>query len=58
MEGGKNTITCITWGGLQKMTVAFWDKYCDESHTLLGAAWQPAGFNLAAFEADLAELNG
>lgn len=54
----RTTINCITWGGVQKMTVDFWDKYCDESHCLLGAAWQPAGFNLAQFEADLAGLNG
>ena len=52
------TITCITWGGLQKMTVAFWDKYCDESHTLLGAAWDPAGFDLTQLEADLATVSG
>lgn len=54
----RTTINCITWGGVQKMTVDFWDKYCDESHTLLGAAWQPAGFNLKQFETDLSGLNG
>src|SRR5208337_1218983 len=43
----RTTITCITWGGLQKMTVDFWDKYCDESHCLLACAWQPSGVNLA-----------
>ncbi len=56
--GGATTITCITWGQLQKMTVAFWDKYCDESHTLLGAAWQPSGINLAQLEADMALVTG
>jgi hypothetical protein len=55
---GKTTITCITWGGLQKMTEAFWDKYCDESHTLLGAAWTPAGIELSQLEADLATVSG
>jgi hypothetical protein len=55
---GATTITCITWGQLQKMTVAFWDKYCDESHTLLGAAWDPAGINLAQLEADLVSVAG
>jgi hypothetical protein len=55
---GATTITCITWGMLQKMTVAFWDKYCDESHTLLGAAWQPAGFDTAQLKADLDEVTG
>jgi hypothetical protein len=52
--GRRTTINCITWGGIQKMTVDFWDKYCDESHTLLAAAWQPAGVKLAALRADLA----
>jgi hypothetical protein len=57
VSGNPTTITCITWGGLQKMTEAFWDKYCDESHTLLGAAWTPAGIDLAQLEADLATVN-
>jgi len=52
------TITAITWGMQQKMTVAFWDKYCDESHTLLGAAWNPAGFNLSELEADITTVAG
>jgi hypothetical protein len=56
--GGATTITCITWGQLQKMTVAFWDKYCDESHTLLGAAWDPAGFDAAQLKADLLSVAG
>jgi hypothetical protein len=55
---GATTVTCITWGMLQKMTVAFWDKYTDESHTLLGAAWQPKGFNIAQLKADLASVSG
>jgi hypothetical protein len=50
----ETTITAITWGMKQKMTQAFWDRYVDESHTLLAAAWQPAGVNLAALRADLA----
>jgi hypothetical protein len=40
------------------MTVAFWDKYCDESHTLLGAAWQPSGINVAQLEADMSLIIG
>ena len=32
---------CITWNQIQPMTWAFWNKYCDESHTLLGNAWEP-----------------
>jgi hypothetical protein len=50
--------TCITWGQLKTMTVAFWNKYCDEAHALLSPAWiaakgAPSGFNLAQLQADL-----
>ena len=50
--------TCITWGGLKTMTLAFWKKYCDEAHTLFGKDWlaakgSPAGFDKAQLEADL-----
>jgi hypothetical protein len=50
--------TCITWGQLKTMTVAFWKKYVDEAHTLLSPVWisdkgSPGGFNMAQLEADL-----
>jgi len=50
--------TCITWGALKVMTVAFWRKYCDEAHTLLGQDWltakgAPGGFDQTQLEADL-----
>ena len=50
--------TCITWGELKTMTVAFWKEYCDEAHTLLGQAWltakgAPNGFDQAQLLADL-----
>ena len=50
--------TCITWGQLKTMTVAFWNKYCDEAHTLLAADWltangAPSGFDQVQLEADL-----
>jgi hypothetical protein len=50
--------TCITWGQLKTMTVAFWNKYCDEAHTLLAQDWLAAkgalnGFDQAQLEADL-----
>jgi hypothetical protein len=50
--------TCITWGQLKVMTVAFWKKYCDEAHTLLSQSWlsakgAPSGFDQAQLEADL-----
>jgi len=53
-------LTCITWGQLKKMTWAFWAKYCDESHALLGADWvnqkSPEGFDLATLQADLGQI--
>jgi hypothetical protein len=50
--------TCITWGALKTMTLAFWEKYCDEAHTLLSEVWitakgSPAGFDQAQLQADL-----
>jgi hypothetical protein len=50
--------TCITWGQLKTMTIAFWKKYCDEAHTLLAQDWisakgAPSGFNQAQLQADL-----
>jgi hypothetical protein len=50
--------TCITWGQQKTMTLAFWKKYCDEAHTLLGQNWltvkgSPAGFDQAQLQADL-----
>jgi len=54
----ENGFTCITWGQLKVMTLAFWKKYCDEAHTLLGQDWlasqgAPSGFDLTQLEADL-----
>jgi hypothetical protein len=55
------SFTCITWGQLKTMTLAFWKKYCDEAHTLLGQNWinakgSPAGFDQAQLQADLAAI--
>jgi hypothetical protein len=55
------TLTCITWGGLQKMTWNYFYSYCDEAYCLLSDAWlskgnSPTGFNLASLEANMAEL--
>ncbi|MGA7858228.1 MAG: hypothetical protein WCA11_09905 [Terracidiphilus sp.] len=54
----ENGFTCITWGQLKIMTLAFWREYCDEAHTLLGQDWltakgSPQGFDQAQLEADL-----
>lgn len=56
------TFTCITWGQKKSMTVAFWRKYCDEAHALLGQNWlsakgAPSGFNQAQLQADLAKIH-
>lgn len=56
------SFTCITWGALKKMTVAFWKKYCDEAHALLSADWlnqkgSPAGFDLQQLTADLGQIH-
>jgi hypothetical protein len=50
--------TCITWGQLKTLTVAFWNKYCDEAHALLAQDWltakgAPSGFDQAQLQADL-----
>jgi hypothetical protein len=54
----ENGFTCITWGQLKVMTLAFWNEYCDEAHALLGQDWltakgSPPGFDQAQLEADL-----
>ena len=53
-----NSFTCITWGALKQMTVAFWQEYVDEAHALLSHDWlakkgSPAGFNLTQLKTDL-----
>ena len=54
----QNGFTCITWGELKVMTLAFWKKYVDEAHTLLCQDWitakgAPSGFDQAQLQADL-----
>jgi hypothetical protein len=54
--------TCITWGALKQMTVAFWSEYVDEAHVLLSADWlvakgSPSGFNLAELQTDLSLIH-
>ena len=55
------TLTCISWGRLYRMSVAFWTQFVDEAHALLLATWirnnkTPSGFNLAGMQADLAAI--
>jgi hypothetical protein len=54
----EQSFTCITWGELKTMTIAFWNRYCDEAHTLLAADWltakgSPSGFDQTQLQADL-----
>jgi hypothetical protein len=54
----EHTFTCVTWGKLKTMTVAFWKEYVDEAHALLSHDWllykgSHSGFHLAELEADL-----
>lgn len=58
----ENSFTCISWGQLKTMTVAFWNAYCDEAHALLGRDWidakgSPPGFDKDQLLADLALLH-
>ena len=55
------TVTVVTWGQLQRMTWAFWDKYVDEAWALLPADWETTpphiqGFDFATFSRDLAAI--
>jgi hypothetical protein len=55
----KSGLTVVTWGRLQKMTWAFWDRYCDEAYCLISndfllAGKAPNGLDLNALKADLA----
>jgi len=57
----QNGFTCITWGQPKTMTVAFWNKYCDEAHVLLSQDWlaakgSPGGFDQAQLLADLGAI--
>ena len=50
--------TCITWGAPKTMTLAFWQKYCDEAYTLFGKDWligkqTPSGFDQTQLMVDL-----
>ena len=57
-----DNLTCMTWGALQKMTWAFWDRYFDEVHVVVTHDWitktgqSPNGFDLATLQQDLAQL--
>ena len=54
-EGG---LTVVTWGALQRLTWAFWDRYCDEAWCVLSPDFltegrSPQGFDVDALRHDL-----
>lgn len=55
-------LTCVTWGGLKKMSWAFFDAYCDEAFAMIAPEWlgtdgkAPNGFDGVALVNDLAAL--
>ena len=59
-----NMIQVITWGALQGMTQAFYEKYCDEAWAILSPEMLSTGgtslegLNLAQLQADVAALQG
>ena len=56
------SLWCVTWGALQRMTWDWLQTYCDEAYLLLGRDWceadgqSPAGLAWGALSADLANL--
>ena len=54
-----HTLTCITWGKLQKMTWQFWGNFCDEAYGILSPDWikksgkSPSGFDINQLMTDL-----
>lgn len=54
----------VTWGQLQEMTGAFWNRYVDEAWAVITPEWlntqgfTPGGLDLQQLGADLAELTG
>jgi hypothetical protein len=62
VQADPNGLTCITWGALQRMTWAFWNRYVDEAYVVLTPEWisadsrAPSGFDLATLQSDLAAI--
>ncbi len=47
-------LTCITWGQKQKMSWAFFNRYCDEAWAVLPTDWQAVGsIDFERLKADL-----
>jgi hypothetical protein len=57
----RQMLECVTWGRIQKMTLEFFKKYCDEAWAILSPEMlqsnkSPEGFNLAQLNTDLKAL--
>ncbi len=58
----KDSLTCITWGALKKMSWAWLDAYMDEGFGLLSKDWinssgcAPPGFDFATLAADMQSI--
>jgi len=53
--------TCVTWGQLQKMSWAWFQKYADEAYVLVSPEWAngaPVGVNMTALLADYTLITG
>jgi hypothetical protein len=56
------TFTFISWGSLYSMTIPFWNRFVDESHTLLSPDWfnstklSASGFDWDQLWADLGQI--
>jgi hypothetical protein len=53
--GKRENIDIVTWGALQQMTVAFFEKYCDEAWTYISEEDLKEGRTLDGF--DVSQLN-
>jgi len=54
-----DALTVVTWGRLQQMTWAFWDRYVDEAYCIISQDFleggkAPNGFDVEALRTDLA----
>jgi hypothetical protein len=61
-DTGKDVLVVPTWGKLQKLTWAWWDRYVDEAYAVLEDLYvgdddvRPEGFSLAKLAEDISAL--
>lgn len=55
-------LICVTWGGVQRMSWAFWARYADEAYALLSRDWldtrgiSPEGLDIDGLQAAMAAV--